>query len=73
MQIVTNILNNSKYSLNISFQETKQTHNLSTFILAIFLSCFCIITVFGNALVIYAVIKERYLKSGKQKIFNLIL
>jgi hypothetical protein len=64
MQIVTNFLNNSKSSLNISFEETKQTINLTIFILSIFLSCFCLITVFGNALVIYAVIQERYLKSG---------
>ncbi len=64
MQIVTNLLNNSKNFLNISFEESKQTINLTSLLLSIFLSCFCIITVFGNGLVIYAVIQERYLKSG---------
>jgi hypothetical protein len=64
MQIVTNLINNSNNSFNISFEENKQIFNLSILSIVIFLSCFCIITVFGNALVIYAVIQERYLKSG---------
>ncbi len=50
---------------NISFLETKQNIQLSHSILGIFLSLFCFITVFGNGLVIYAIVQERYLKSGK--------
>ncbi|CAF2621179.1 unnamed protein product [Rotaria sp. Silwood2] len=70
MPIVTNLtnhnlINNSKISLNISLHESKQYIGLTNLILIIFLCCFCIITVFGNALVIYAVIQERYLKSAK--------
>lgn len=61
MQIVTSLINNS---LNISSEENRQIINLPNLLLTILLSGFCIITVFGNALVIYAVIKERYLKSG---------
>ncbi|CAF4341380.1 unnamed protein product [Rotaria sp. Silwood2] len=69
MPIVTNLtnhnlINNSKISLNISLHESKQYIGLTNLILIIFLCCFCIITVFGNALVIYAVIQERYLKSA---------
>ncbi len=68
MQIV-----NSNNSSNISFEETNQTINLPIYILSVFLICFCLITVFGNALVIYAVIQERYLKSGiSQVYYNLI-
>jgi hypothetical protein len=64
MQIVTNFIHNSTNSLNISFEETKQSIHFTLVLLSLFLSCFCIVTVFGNALVIYAVIQERYLKSG---------
>jgi hypothetical protein len=64
MQIVNNLINNSKNFLNISFEENKEIINLTSLLLSIFLSCFCIITIFGNALVIYAVVQERYLKSG---------
>ncbi|CAF1413896.1 unnamed protein product [Rotaria sp. Silwood1] len=69
MPIVTNLTTHNltdifKYSLNISLYETKQNIDLKNSILVIFLSFFCIITVFGNALVIYAVIQERYLKSA---------
>ena len=59
MQIVN--LNNSS---NFSFEETNQTISLTIYTLSILLICFCLITVFGNALVIYAVVQERYLKSG---------
>lgn len=41
-----------------------QTNQLSYSALGIFLSLFCFITVFGNGLVIYAIVQERYLKSG---------
>ena len=69
MQIVTNstpdnLINNSKNSLNIFIHEANQTINSTDLILCIILSLFCIITIFGNVLVIYAVIQERYLKSG---------
>jgi nucleoside recognition membrane protein YjiH len=69
MQIVinltsNNIINNSKNSLNSSLEDTKQFIDLTSSITCIFLSFFCLITVFGNGLVIYAVIQERYLKSG---------
>jgi len=71
MQIVTNLINHSKNSLNISFEENRQIINLTSLLFSIFLSGFCIITIFGNALVIYAVIQERYLKSGiKIEIFS---
>jgi hypothetical protein len=50
---------------NISSIETKPNIQLSNTALGIFLSFFCFITVFGNGLVIYAIVQERYLKSGK--------
>lgn len=50
---------------NISSIETKQPIQLTHTALGIFLSLFCFITVFGNGLVIYAIVQERYLKSGK--------
>lgn len=49
---------------NISSIEIKQNIQLSNSALGIFLALFCFITVFGNGLVIYAVVQERYLKSG---------
>jgi hypothetical protein len=49
---------------NISSIETKPNIQLSHLALGIFLSFFCFITVFGNGLVIYAIVQERYLKSG---------
>ena len=57
-------VSNSQLALNLSTEDTKPTVHLSILILSLFLSCFCVITVLGNALVIYAVIQERYLKSG---------
>jgi hypothetical protein len=68
MQSATDITiqNLSNNSLNISSEELKQNVNLTHFIISIFLSFFCVITVFGNALVIYAVVQERYLKSGME-------
>ncbi|CAF1093903.1 unnamed protein product [Rotaria sordida] len=62
--ITQNLINNSKNSTNIFFYETKQNIDFTNLILAIFLCLFCIITIFGNGLVIYAVIQERYLKSA---------
>jgi hypothetical protein len=62
MQIVINLTSNNL--INSSLEETKQSIDLTILIPCIFLSFFCIITVFGNGLVIYAVIQERYLKSG---------
>lgn len=67
MQIVTNYLNDSNTSRNISLEPAEHTVSLTLIILSLFLSCFCIITVLGNALVIYAVLQERYLKSGRKK------
>lgn len=49
---------------NLSNSEPAQAIHFSQSALCIFLSFFCFITVFGNALVIYAIIQERYLKSG---------
>lgn len=73
MPIVTNLIsyglsNDSETSSNISLNKTKQNIDFTNTILVIFLCFFCIITIFGNALVIYAVIQERYLKSGKLKV-----
>lgn len=56
---------NQTFNNNLSNIETKQTIQLSHTALGIFLSLFCFITVFGNGLVIYAIVQERYLKSGK--------
>lgn len=64
MQIVLNWTNNFS---NQSFEEIKHTLSFTVVFLSFILSCFCIITVFGNALVIYAVLQERYLKSGREK------
>jgi len=50
---------------NISSVATKPNIQLSHTALGIFLSFFCFITVFGNGLVIYAIVQERYLKSGR--------
>jgi len=56
---------NQNYSNNnISSIEIKQNIQLHYPVLGIFLSFFCFITVIGNGLVIYAIIQERYLKSG---------
>lgn len=49
---------------NRSALGSTQPIHLSHSALGIFLSLFCFITVFGNGLVIYAIIQERYLKSG---------
>ena len=38
--------------------------DIAQYPLIFFLSCFCLLTVIGNGLVIYAVVQERYLKSG---------
>jgi hypothetical protein len=70
MQIVTNLtfdnlINKSKNASYIPLEEIKQTIDLTHLILSFILSLFCIITVCGNILVIYAVIQERYLKSGR--------
>ncbi len=57
--------NHSNYNNNnISSIEIKQNIQLNHPALGIFLSLFCFITVFGNGLVIYAIVQERYLKSG---------
>jgi len=63
--IQSNNNNHSNYTFNnISLIETEQNIQLSNLALGIFLSFFCFITVFGNGLVIYAIVQERYLKSG---------
>ncbi|CAF3447813.1 unnamed protein product [Rotaria socialis] len=49
---------------NISLLEVKQNIQLHHSGLGIFLTFFCFITVFGNGLVIYAIVQERYLKSA---------
>lgn len=69
MPKVTNIttyflLNNTKYIYNTSLHEIKHHIDITSSILIIILCIFCVITVCGNGLVIYAVIQERYLKSG---------
>jgi hypothetical protein len=56
---------------NISSIETKENIQLSNSALGIFLSLFCFITVFGNGLVIYAIVQERYLKSGIYRCFTI--
>ncbi|UJR15180.1 hypothetical protein I4U23_002141 [Adineta vaga] len=62
------VINSTPFDLNNSFEfslkEIESNFNLIHLILSIILSCFCIITVFGNILVIYAVVQERYLKSA---------
>ena len=66
--IQSNNNHNNNYSNynnnNISSTEIKQNIQLNHPALGIFLSLFCFITVFGNGLVIYAIVQERYLKSG---------
>ncbi len=57
---------------NISSIETKHNIQLSYSALGIFLSLFCFITVFGNGLVIYAIVQERYLKSGRKYFLQLL-
>ena len=59
-------------STNLSSIETKQHIQLNYPALGIFLSFFCFITVFGNGLVIYAIVQERYLKSGRIDFFIII-
>ncbi|UJR31494.1 hypothetical protein I4U23_018983 [Adineta vaga] len=49
---------------NTSLHTTKENAQLTNLTLGIFLSLFCFITVFGNGLVIYAIVQERYLKSA---------
>ena len=60
-------VSNTNIFLNNSSDNLHQSAQLWILLLSFFLSCFCIITVLGNALVIYAVIQERYLKSGMLK------
>lgn len=61
----SNIINHSNHTTtNISLLEVKQNIQLRNTALSIFLTFFCFITVFGNGLVIYAIVQERYLKSG---------
>lgn len=60
-------VSNTNIFLNNSSDNLHQSAQLWILILSCFLSCFCIITVLGNVLVIYAVIQERYLKSGMSK------
>ena len=61
-------INDNETLLNISSNGTKQNSDSNNLTISIFLSCFCIITIFGNGLVIFAVIKERYLKTGMSNI-----
>ncbi|CAF0975118.1 unnamed protein product [Adineta ricciae] len=49
---------------NTSLHTPKERVQLNSLPLGIFLSLFCFITVFGNGLVIYAIVQERYLKSA---------
>ena len=51
---------------NLSLTEQDHHVHINHSALGIFLSLFCFITVFGNGLVIYAIVQERYLKSGKK-------
>ncbi|CAF1585768.1 unnamed protein product [Rotaria sp. Silwood1] len=63
--IRTTIQSNINYTINnISSFNIQQNIELSHLALGIFLTFFCFITVFGNGLVIYAVVQERYLKSA---------
>ncbi len=63
--IQSNNTNHSNHTFNNNSSiETKQNIQLNHLALGIFLSFFCFITVFGNGLVIYAIVQERYLKSG---------
>ncbi|CAF2703735.1 unnamed protein product [Rotaria sp. Silwood2] len=63
--IRTIIQSNTNHTINnISSLDIKQNIDLSHLALGIFLTFFCFITVFGNGLVIYAVVQERYLKSA---------
>lgn len=57
---------------NLSTIDTKQTVQLTYSFLGIFLSLFCFITVVGNGLVIYAIVQERYLKSGRKSSLKFI-
>jgi hypothetical protein len=56
---------------NLSSTEIRQNIQLSSVALGLFLSLFCIITIFGNCLVIFAIVQERYLKSGMLFVFTL--
>ncbi|CAF0902633.1 unnamed protein product [Rotaria sordida] len=63
--IIQSNINHSNYTINnISSLEITQNIQLGHSALGIFLTLFCFITVFGNGLVIYAVVQERYLKSA---------
>ena len=55
----------SNSSLEFPFEEINHNINIINPILSVVLSFCCIITVLGNVLVIYAVMQERYLKSGR--------
>jgi hypothetical protein len=64
--------NRSNYTtVNISSTEITPNIQLSHSALGIFLSIFCFITVFGNGLVIYAIVQERYLKSGTDLFYKI--
>lgn len=69
---VTLITNQSltTISTNLTSSISTHTNQVSYSALGIFLVLFCFITVFGNGLVIYAIVQERYLKSGKKSIDN---
>lgn len=60
---IQSTLNDSFTTISTNLTST-HTNQLSYSALGIFLSLFCFITVFGNGLVIYAIVQERYLKSA---------
>ncbi|CAF1057133.1 unnamed protein product [Adineta steineri] len=64
--IQSNNNNRSNYTSNniSSIEQSQKNTQLTNLPLGIFLSLFCFITVFGNGLVIYAIVQERYLKSA---------
>ena len=65
MQVVNNLTNHStNSSYSSSAQDIQLNLGLTQCFFVFFLSCFCFVTVFGNGLVLYAVLQERYLKSG---------
>ena len=57
---------------NLNFNHSSESIQPSHSALGLFLGFFCFITVFGNGLVIYAIVQERYLKSGMSQSFLLI-
>lgn len=62
----------SPNSSDVNLNHSVQPIDITSSALGIFLSLFCFITVFGNGLVIYAIVQERYLKSGESR-FNLTM